>query len=554
MTPVYIDCERVGSNGTVRLSAKRGDELLAVEKLDLARSKQRDAFAARICEHRPDIDRAQLDAELLRLADETNRPAPAEVVECGALRIIRPELFYTPEVSGIAAAVPARAGGKITASWRHYLRWRGGRRQQREVGDSIDLAAGARLFVHPAPSAPSPTMAAPWSDAARRDWLEGAPAPNAAEVFKRTCESIARYVDLPVETAKGAIATLSLWVLLTYVYSAWAAVPYLSIGGPLGSGKSTLFRLLAQLVFRPVQSSNLTAACLFRTMHEQGGTLLLDEAERLRDSSPDASDMRSILLSGYKRGSPAMRLERAGDSFKRVTFDVYSPKAVASIANPPEALASRCIRLMMFRAAPDSPKPRRRIDADAAAFQAVRDDLHALALEHGPTWLQLAERSDVVPADLAGREYELWQPLLGLAAFIEDAGARGLLGLMQQHALAAASDARDDATPEAHELLLRIVATAVAEGRQANLKAGDVLRAARQEDPATFDRWSPRGVTESLKTYGLRTNKTRGMRVFARATLADIERIEHSYGIDILPRRDVPHVPYVPQSGGSGSC
>jgi hypothetical protein len=39
----------------------------------------------------------------------------------------------------------------------------------------------------------------------------------------------------------------------------------------------------------------MTAPTLFRTLHDTGGTLLLDEAERLRDRTPDAGELRSIL-------------------------------------------------------------------------------------------------------------------------------------------------------------------------------------------------------------------------------------------------------------------
>ena len=72
---------------------------------------------------------------------------------------------------------------------------------------------------------------------------------------------------------------------------------------------------------------------------------------------------------------------------------------------------------------------RRRIDADPAGWQALRDDLHTLALEHGATWLELADREDVCPA-MTGRDYELWQPLLALASWVESHGAKGLLELM----------------------------------------------------------------------------------------------------------------------------
>jgi hypothetical protein len=323
--------------------------------------------------------------------------------------------------------------------------------------------------------------------------------------------------------------------MFTYLFPAWSAVPYLSVGGPLGSGKSTLFAVLSRLVFRPLQSSNMTAPCLFRTLHDQGGTLLLDEAERLRDGNPEAGELRSILLSGYKPGSPARRLEKVGDGFQQVAFDVYGPKALASIANPPEALASRCIRLTMFRAAPGSPKPRRRLDADPTAWQSMRDDLHALALEHGPTWGQLAERADVVPASLAGREYELWQPLLGLAAWLDEAGARGLLRIMQEHAEAVAADGRDDSTPDADETLLRIVAEHVAAGSHYTLKAADVLRRAKELDTVTFEKWSPKGAAAALARYGLRTTKGRGStgRTYAKLTLAALRRIEAAYGLSL---------------------
>lgn len=545
MKALSIEYEPVGNNGTARITAKLGSETIAVEKLDVLRPKYRDAFASRLCENHPTIKRVQLDTELLRIAEEISKPAPVnhDAPEIEASRIVRPELFHVAECSGIAVPVRIMRGGEASARWYQFIRWSDGRRERRQIESTITLPDGATLFIHPIPGPPSPTMTPAWSAVSRRAWLAGATAPDPADVFKRLCERIAHYVELPSDNAPGAVAYLALWIVLTYVYPAWSAVPYLSIGGPLGSGKSTLFAVLSRLVFRVIQSSNMTAACLFRTLHEQGGTLLLDEAERLRDGSPEAGELRSILLSGYKPGSPALRLEKVGDGFQQVAFDVYGPKALASIANPPEALASRCIRLTMFRAGPDCPKPRRRIDADPATWQGLRDDLHALALEYGPTWIDLAGRSEVVPTDLAGREYELWQPILALAAWIESHGARGLLRILQEHARTVAGEGRDDSTPEADETLLRIVAEAVIDGRQASLKAGDVLASARALDAQTFDRWSARGIGAALGRYGLRPVKGTGStgRNFRRVTVAQLRRIEASYGLELgLPPVNVP--------------
>jgi len=227
-----------------------------------------------------------------------------------------------------------------------------------------------------------------------------------------------------------------------------------------------------------------------------------------------------------------MRLEPVGDSgFKTVTFDVFGPKALACIAGLPPALASRSIPVTMFRAAPGSLKPKRRIDGDPAGWQHLRDDLHTLALEYGPTWLALSERSDVVPSDLGGRDYELWQPLLAIAAFIEEAGARGLLGLLQEHAESVADAGRDDSTPDYDETLLRLLAESIRFGERPT--PGDLLEKAKAAEPEAFKRWTPRAVAEHLKRYSLRTIKTTGQKRYARVTVEDLAEIETNYAIDL---------------------
>lgn len=544
MTPLELTYDPVGDNGTVKLTAKLGAELLACEKIDLLRVKHRESFASRLCDGRG-LERSAVDAELTRLAATlANKPTSTpmqDVPELEHSAIVRAELFHAVGVSGLTVPVRSALGSEARARWCTYLRFTDGRRERRELSPTIDLSDGRRLWVHPVPGEPTPTMQAAWSAEARRAWLSGAAAPDPIKVFKAICERIAYYLDFAPDLAAGTTAMLALWIIFTYAFPAWPAVPYLFIGGPLGSGKSTLFAVLSRIVFRSIQSSSMTGPCLFRMLHDHGGTLLLDEAERLRDGTPDAGDLRSILLSGYKAGSPARRLEKVGDGFQQVAFDVFGPKALASIANPPEALASRCLRLTMFRAGPDSPKPRRRIDADPAIWQSVRNDLHALALEHGPTWLTLSAFADVVPASLAGRDYELWQPMLALAAWLDKAGVKGLLMVMQEHAESVTADGRDDATPDADETLLRIVAEAVIDGRHYATKAADVLRRAKELDAVTFEKWSPKGVGSALARYGLRTAKGRGNtgRTFAKVTSTALRRIEAAYGLDLgLP--DVP--------------
>jgi hypothetical protein len=544
---VQLVCER-GVNGKAKVSALRNGETVHLDDFNLTSAAARRRFGKSLCEKLPAADPEAIEAELLRLAAATSTASATATGpdELDLTRIVRPDQFHVPEVSGVAVPVVIDEGGKPAARWRLYLRWTDGRREARELTGWLELPGGGKLWIHPAPGAPSVTAAPGWSAAARRAWVGGAPAPDPAALFRRLCERVAYFLDLPPDTAAGTTATLALWVLLTYCFQAWGAVPYLYVGGPLGSGKSRLFEILARLVFRLLASSNLTGPALFRTLHDRGGTLLYDEAERLRQSTPDQQEVLSMLLAGYKRGGQATRLEPVGDSFRPVAFDVYGPKALACVAGLPPALASRCIPLTMFRAGPESPKPARRIDADPAGWQALRDDLHALALEHGPSWLGLAGRADVCPKGVNGRAHELWQPVLALAAWVESHGAVGLLGLVQRHALAAVEADKDDAVPEADETLLEILAACVRAGD--NPTPGEILTAAKERDPATFDKWAPQTVSRRLKAYGIAIpKKSHGKRRYRDVTPDTLRRVQLHYGIDLGMADAAPH-PHPPAS------
>lgn len=519
----------------VRIAAKVGGDVIHLDTLDPASAAQRATFAKAVREKCPAVTPDLLDAELLKIATApggTAPPPPADVNEVDIRRVVRPEQFHTPDVSGLTVPVVSADGNALTPRWRTYLRWPDGRRAVTDQPDAIGLPDGGTLYVHPDSGTPPASDPPPWRADARRAWLGGSPAPDPANLFRRLCERIAHFLDFPPDEAPGYAATAALWVVLTYAYTAWDAIPYLYVGGPMGSGKSRLLEVLARLVFRPLVSANLTAAALFRTLHARGGTMIYDEAERLRQSTPDVQDVTGMLLAGYRRGATATRLEPVGDSFRPVQFEVFGPKALGCIAGLPPTLASRCVPFLMFRAGGESPKPRRRLDADPSAWEALRDDLHALALEHGPEWVGLAGREDVVPAGVSGRNYELWQPLLALGWWFESRGAGRLLGLMQEHARATAEGAKDDAVPEADEALLDALAEAVRDGRTPT--PGELLQRVQERDLVTFKTWHPTSVSRRLKAYGIAPpKKSNGEKRYRHVTMHMLRRIERHYGIDL---------------------
>ncbi len=206
---------------------------------------------------------------------------------------------------------------------------------------------------------------------------------------------------------------------MTYHYHAWDSVGYLLVNGPPSSGKSTLFKLLNELCFRPFNTDNTSSAVVFRTLHSYGGTFLFDEAERLRDTkSPDIWKSIRSCWQDTSRAVLLLDLKKIGDTFKAIGFQVYGPKAIACINGVLPALQSRCIEIHTQRAGKNSPKPKRSMeDTD---WQSIRDDLHVLSLDHGDDWLHAAKCRDVGKT-LNGRDWEVWQPLLSIGAFFESA-------------------------------------------------------------------------------------------------------------------------------------
>ena len=515
------------------LMVKQGEEPLHSDVCNIARDKDVTTFINKLKKRCVNVDAEEVRNMILatvdRIYQQESESDSQRNEELDVSRIVRPHLFHVREVSGLLIpVVEVQGGNQVVGKWLLFLQWSGGEREYADLADYIELDGGERLWFHPRPPAPAPTVISRWSPRTRSAWLDGF-TPSVEDIFRRLCEQFAHFLEFPSEDAVGITATLALWTILTYTYPAWSAVPYLSVGGPLGSGKSRVFEVLSRLVHNPLHSSNLTAPCLFRTLHSQGGTLLLDEAERLNDRTPDAGEIRSILLCGYKRGSQAHRMERVGDDFRPVSFEVYGPKAIAGISGLPAALASRCIKIMMFRAAKDSPVPKRSVDANEKMWTELRGDLHALALARGASFVGLARWQPEVDG-LNGRDLEVWQPILAMAKFVEDAGADGLLGIMKEYALKSAQATNDDIVPESDEILLQLLKEQLVD-KPWGITAGELLEKAKEEHSAIFSRYGARGIGAVLNRYGIKSHRTGGKRYF-RPMDSQWQAIEASYGID----------------------
>jgi hypothetical protein len=156
--------------------------------------------------------------------------------------------------------------------------------------------------------------------------------------------------------------------------------------------------------------------------------------------------------------------------------------------------------------------------------------LHRLSISQGAIWLKLAENARVCP-EMTGRNYELWQPILSLAEWIEQNGATGLLRLIQQFAQILMDSTGEEEVPVADEIALQYLTRLIRIGEQP--QAREILDRVRESNPEIFSKYSAKGIANLLKRYGVKTNKTRGVRVYGHITLTQLEQIERNYGFDL---------------------
>lgn len=320
---------------------------------------------------------------------------------------------------------------------------------------------------------------------------------------------IHRYVDVDAAFEEVAVH----YVLLTWGYDVFNALPYLRVRGDYGSGKSRFLLTVGSLCYKPIFASGAsTVSPIFRLIDQVGGTLIVDEADFWQ--SDERAEIIKILNNGNARGFPVLRSEvTPTKEFNPRAFDIYGPKVIATRHEfQDEALESRCLTQQLGKRSLRSDIPISLPRAFDSESQALRNKLLKYRFDR---FANIDEPALDAELGLPPRRAQLLAPLLRVAV-----------------------------TPEARKRLIAFVA-GEASAQQGAVQLAErrvvaVLRTMRRGEPAAF------GLSEIARMFSERWGKDYGGMVSPKWIGAILRRLGlhscKSNGVYVIPSTQYPQL------------
>jgi len=218
-------------------------------------------------------------------------------------------------------------------------------------------------------------------------------------------------------------------------------------------------------------------------------------------SSDSTEDMRGLLNNGYRRGMPFLRVVGDGKKMRVGSFDVFCPKAIASIHALPDTVQDRSIVIALKRRARNESVERFRFRRAEQETVTIREWWEALAEQ-----LTLPESADV-PEQLDDRAADSWEPLLTLA----DLAGGAWPDRARRAALALSGDpeVEDDTAPVR---LLAGIRRVFVDRAVDRIPTAELIVGLRADEEAPWDDWrgrglKPEGLAYLLRPYGIRAKQ-----------------------------------------------
>lgn len=231
-----------------------------------------------------------------------------------------------------------------------------------------------------------------------------------AELLDEIRRRIRRFVVLSPEQA----TLCALWTVHAHAVDAADATPYLIVTSPeRRCGKSRLIEVLVGLAPNPWYAVRPSEAVLFRKLALKT-TLFLDEYDTIFSiAAKDSTEgIRATLNAGFQRGAVVSRCADHGKDL--LDFEVFGPKVLGGIGDPPDTVRDRGFVLSMRRARRSESRERYRRRKAGPEAEEIRRRIEAWA--EVPATIQALKRAEPsLPDALNDRAQDAAEPLLALA-------------------------------------------------------------------------------------------------------------------------------------------
>lgn len=251
-----------------------------------------------------------------------------------------------------------------------------------------------------------PYLSDVWSLDRLKNFLPTPYKPDPQSIFTQIKDTLRTYLDLPEEV----YGLLAAWGAGTYFAHLFAAYPFLHFFGPKECGKSKSLEALRFFCFNAFKGRDITAAALGDTVDGQRGTVLIDQAEKLgQTSQPGELNLVGLLADSYKAAGGRRRVVEMSKAGRKVMeFSTYGPKAFASTKPLDPDLADRCVKISMTRTRRNLPD----LEGWEPVWIDIRDSLYRLAL----TSFQDVLMAYAMTQGNGTRLAELWRPMGAMLA------------------------------------------------------------------------------------------------------------------------------------------
>ena len=207
---------------------------------------------------------------------------------------------------------------------------------------------------------------------------------------------------------------MTLWTAHTHAFDAAEATPYLSAtSAEKKSGKTRLLEVEELIVARPWLTGRVTAAALYRRIHAERPTLLLDESDSAFKSGEEyAESLRGVLNTGHRQGGATTVCVGQGANMTYGVFSTFAPKIIAGIGRLPDTVEDRAISIVLKRKAPGETADRFKYRTARVEATPLKERLEAWASASVET---LTEAGPDIPPELDDRAADGWEVLLAIA-------------------------------------------------------------------------------------------------------------------------------------------